>query len=209
MFVGAVQDVTESKHAEEALNRAGCKLEHMARVTTLGVLTASIAHEVNQPLSGIIKNASMCLRLLDTDPPNVAGARETGRRTLRDGNRASDVIGRLRALFSNKESRLELVDLNEPTREVIALSLSELRRNRVILQSMLADELPRVHGDRVQLQQVILNLLRNASDAMLGVDDRPRTLLIRTEREAGSTRGAHRLPDEFIRPPDARTGRLH
>ena len=143
MFVGALQDVTESTVAEEALNRARSELAHVARVTTLSALTASIAHEVNQPLSGIITNASTCLRMLDADPPNIDGARETARRTIRDGNRASDVVTRLRALFSKKEFTLESLDLNEATREVIALSLSELQRNRVILQSELADDLPR------------------------------------------------------------------
>jgi PAS domain S-box-containing protein len=185
MFVGALQDVTESLVAEEALNRARSELAHVARVTTLSALTASIAHEVNQPLSGIITNASTCLRMLDADPPNVEGARETARRTIRDGNRASDVITRLRALFSKKQFSLESVDLNEATQEVITLSRSELQRNRVVLQSELADDLPNVTGDRVQLQQVILNLLRNASDAMVDVHDRPRQLLIKTEDEAG------------------------
>jgi signal transduction histidine kinase len=154
-------------------------------VTTLNTLTASIAHEVNQPLSGIITNASTCLRMLDSDPPNVDGARETARRTIRDGKRASDVITRLRALFSKKEFTMEPLDLNEATQEVIALSLSDLQRNRVILRSELADDLPPVTGDRVQLQQVILNLMRNASDAMVGVDDRPRELLIKTEWDRG------------------------
>ncbi len=185
MFVGALQDVTESMVAEEALNRARSDLAHVARVTTLSTLTASIAHEVNQPLSGIITNAGTCLRMLDANPPNVEGARETARRTIRDGNRASDVITRLRALFSKKEFSLESLDLNEATREVITLSLSELQRKRVVLQSELADDLPTVTGDRIQLQQVILNLLRNASDAMVDVGDRPRQLLIRTEPEGG------------------------
>ena len=185
MFVGALQDVTESMVAEAALNRARSELAHVARVTTLSTLTASIAHEVNQPLSGIITNAGTCLRMLDANPPNIDGARETARRTIRDGNRASEVITRLRALFSKKEITLEALDLNEATREVIALSFSELQRNRVLVQSELADDLPSITGDRIQLQQVILNLLRNASDAMVGVDDRPRQLLIRTEREDG------------------------
>jgi C4-dicarboxylate-specific signal transduction histidine kinase len=115
-------------------------------------------------LSGIITNAGTCLRMLAADPPNVDGARETARRTIRDGNRASDVITRLRALFGKKNAITESVDLNEATGEVIALSLRELQRSRVILRAELADDLPLVTGDRVQLQQVILNL------AMSGVD---------------------------------------
>jgi PAS domain S-box-containing protein len=185
VFVGAVQDVTASKMAQEALNRARSELAHVARVTTVSALTASIAHEVNQPLSGIITNAGTCLRMLAADPPDIDGARETARRTIRDGNRASDVITRLRALFSKKEFTLEPLDLNEATREVIALSSNDLQRNRVILQSELTDDLPTITGDRIQLQQVILNLLRNASDAMVDIHDRPRQLLIRTEREDG------------------------
>lgn len=183
LFIGALQDVTESKVAEEALDRARSELAHVARVTTLNALTASIAHEINQPLSGIITNASTCLRMLNGEPPNIDGARETVRRTLRDGNRASDVITRLRTLFSKKEFTLEPLDLNEAIREVIALSLSDLQRNRVVLRSELSEDLPSIVGDRIQLQQVTLNLLRNASDAMVAVEDRPRQLLIRSERE--------------------------
>ena len=183
-YIAAVQDVTERRLSEEALDKARSEFAHVARVMSLGALTASIAHEVNQPLSGIITNASTCMRMLEADPPNIDGARETVRRTIRDGHRASDVITRLRALFSRKDVATELVDLNEATREVIALALSELQRNRVIVKPELADELPIVAGDRVQLQQVILNLLRNASDAMSSVDDRPRQLLIRTEHDA-------------------------
>jgi PAS domain S-box-containing protein len=182
-YIAAVQDVTERRLSEEALGRLRSELAHVARVATLGALTASIAHEVNQPLSGIITNASTCLRMLNTEPPNVDGARETTRRTIRDGNRASEVITRLRALFSKKDATTESVDLNEATREVIALSLSELQGSRIILRTELSDGLPPVTGDRVQLQQVILNLIRNASDAMSAVGDRPRDLLIRTERD--------------------------
>jgi len=157
-------------------------------VMSLGALTASIAHEVNQPLSGIITNASTCLKMLDADFPNVDGARETAKRTIRDGRRAADVITRLRALFTNKDAATELVDLNEATREVIALSRSELERNRVVTRTELADTLPLVTADRVQLQQVIINLLRNGSDAMSEVDDRPRELLFRTEVDEGGVR---------------------
>ncbi|HTS35763.1 MAG TPA: PAS domain-containing protein [Candidatus Solibacter sp.] len=183
LFIGALQDVTESKAAEAALDRARSELAHVSRVSTLNALTASVAHEINQPLSGIITNAGTCLRMLNGDPPNVDGARETARRTLRDGNRASDVISRLRTLYSRKELTLELVDLNEAMREVIALSLGDLQRNKVVLRSELADDLPPVIGDRIQLQQVMMNLFRNASDAMISVEDRPRQLLIRTRRE--------------------------
>jgi C4-dicarboxylate-specific signal transduction histidine kinase len=173
------------KRAQEELRNTQAELAHMTRVMTMGELTASIAHEINQPLSGIITNANTCLRMLAADPPNVDGARETARRTIRDGNRASDVITRLRALFSKKDASTESVDLNEATREVIALSSSKLQKNKVILGLELADDLPFVTGDRVQLQQVILNLLVNASDAMSTVDGRPRKLLIKTEQDEG------------------------
>jgi PAS domain S-box-containing protein len=180
-YIAAVQDVTARQMSEEALARARSELAEVSRVTSLGVLAASIAHEVNQPLQGIITNANTCLRMLDADPPNVGGARETARRTFRDGNRASDVIRRLRGLFAKQGVTTESVDLNEATREVMALTSGELRRSRVILRPELADGLPPVTGDRVQLQQVILNLLLNALDAMRGIEDRPRHLVIRTE----------------------------
>jgi PAS domain S-box-containing protein len=185
VFVGAVQDVTASKIAQEALNRAGAELAHVSKVTSLSALTASIAHEVNQPLSGIITNAGTCLRMLDATPPNIDGALETARRTIRDGNRAAHVIQRLRALFSKEEFTLETLDLNEAAREVIALSSNDLQQNRVVVHLDLAQDLPKVTGDRVQIQQVILNLIRNASEAMGGLQDRQRRLLIKTARENG------------------------
>jgi PAS domain S-box-containing protein len=186
-YIAVVQDVTAHRLTEEARDKARSELAHVARVMSLGTMTASIAHELNQPLSGIVTNASTCMRMLATDPPNVDGARETVRRTIRDANRASDVITRLRALFGKKDPTAESVDLNEATREVIALSLSERQRNRVILQAELEDDLPLVTGDRIQLQQVVLNLLLNASDAMIDVDDRPRKMVIRTERDGGDS----------------------
>jgi PAS domain S-box-containing protein len=182
-YIAAVQDITARRLSEEALEKARSDLAKVARATSLGVLTASVAHEVNQPLAGIITNAGTCLRMLDAEPPNLEGARETARRTIRDGNRASDVIKRLRALFSNDELTLEWLDLNEVTREVVALAASDLQRNRAAVQLELAEDLPVIRGDRIQLQQVILNLLRNASDAMVGIDDRPRQVLIGTARE--------------------------
>lgn len=164
------------------------ELAHASRVTSLGVLAASIAHEVNQPLSGIITNAGTCLRMLSVDPPNVEGACETARRAIRDGNRAAEVVTRLRKLYTKKEPTPEPLDLNEAAREVIALSLSRLQRDGVILRQELADDLPLVTGDHVQLQQVVLNLILNAADAMSGVEDRPKELLIRTERAGDGVR---------------------
>jgi PAS domain S-box-containing protein len=184
-YIASVQDVTARTLAEKARDKAQSELANVARVMSLGALTASIAHEVNQPLSGIITNASTCLRMLATDPPQLEGARETARRTIRDGNRMSEVIARLRALFSKKEPTTESVNLNDAVLEVIALSIVELQKNRVMLCPELADDLPFITGDRVQLQQVILNLLRNGSDAMSTVEDRPRQLVIRTERDDG------------------------
>ena len=183
--VAFVLDLTARKHAENALQLANAQLAQATRIMTLNALTASIAHEVNQPLAGIITNASTCLRMLDANPPNVEGARETARRTLRDGNRASDVIQRVRTLFSKKEVTLELLDLNEATRDVIAMLLSDLKINHVVVRTEFAGDLPRVTGDRVQLQQVILNMVRNGSEAMRDVHSRPRELVIKTERDAG------------------------
>lgn len=173
------------RRSEKELGRTRVELARVARVTTLGALTASIAHEVSQPLSGILTNASTCQRLLAADPPDVEGARETVRRTLRDADRASDVVKRLRALFAGKDGATEAVDLNEAVREIAALSSRRLERDRIVLEQDLAGGLPPVTGDRIQLQQVVLNLLLNAAEALSEVRDRPRQVVIRTERDDG------------------------
>ena len=184
-FSGAMQDITPQKLSADALGAARSELARVSRITSLGALTASIAHEINQPLSGIITNASTSLRMLGADPPNVEGARETARRTIRDANRGAEVISRLRALYSGRELSPQLVDLNEAAREVVTLWFDDLQRNRVSLRTAFAPDLPIVMGDRLQLQQVVLNLLRNASDAMGGIYDRPRELLVKTEQDDG------------------------
>jgi PAS domain S-box-containing protein len=188
-WYGTNVDIEDRKRAEEALRRSEARLSRAAQTAIAGEFAASVAHEINQPLSGIITNASTCLRMLAASPPNIDGALETARRTIRDGNRASDVITRLRALFRKQGPLTGSVDLNEAAGEVIALLQGELEAGRVVLRTDLAGDLPLVTGDRVQLQQVILNLLRNASDAMRGIDDRPRQVVLKTESDGdGSVR---------------------
>ncbi len=180
-FSHIVSIAIQRVRSEDALERARSELAHVARVASLGVLTASIAHEVNQPLSGIITNASTCRRMLSADPPDILGASETARRTLRDGSRAVEVIAKLRTLFAKRPATRELVDLNEAAREVLALLRSDLLRRRVCVHAALDPDLPAVRGDRVQLQQVILNVVLNAADAMTEVQGRPRDLSLCTE----------------------------
>ena len=151
----------------------------------MGELAASIAHEVNQPLSGIVTNANAGLRWMAGDSPNIAEAREALRRIVRDGNRTGDVISRMRALFKKARTAKDRLDINEAIEEVVILTQSEARRNKVALRTELAADLPPVLGDRVQLQQVVVNLILNAIEAMDTVEDRERDLLIRTQRGQG------------------------
>jgi PAS domain S-box-containing protein len=185
VFMGALQDITARKLAEDDLNRARAELAHMSRAAALSTLTASIAHEVSQPLAGILANGSTSSRMLAMDPPNLDGARAAIQRTIRDGQRASEVIKRLRAMFARRPPSFEPVDLHEAAREVLALSASELQRRRVIVRTDFAEPFAPVQADRIQLQQVILNLVLNAVDAMETVDGRPRELHIASRRADG------------------------
>jgi PAS domain S-box-containing protein len=179
-FVGAALDVTERKRAEEALRQAQADLAHVNRVTTMGELAASIAHEVNQPLAAVALNANACLRWLARESPDLDEAREAARRVIRDGNRANEVITRLRALVQKTETQKTRLDINEAIEEVVLLTQNEAARKGVRLRLELTADLPPVFGDRVQLQQVILNLVMNGVEAMGAVIDRPRELLIRS-----------------------------
>ena len=181
-FVGTVIDATERKGAEEALREAQTELAHVTRVMTMGELAASIAHEINQPLAAVITNGSACLRWLAGATPNLDEAREAVERIIRDGNRASDVIGRIRALVKKSGSEQGRLDINEVIQEVVGLIQTEIQKNGVVLRMELAGDLPRVLGDRVQLQQVILNLLMNGIEAMSTVTDRSRDLLLRSRQ---------------------------
>jgi PAS domain S-box-containing protein len=179
-----ITDVTEQKRAEEALRQAQAELAHVSRVTTLGEMAASIAHEVDQPLSGVVINATASLRFLNNARPNLDEVRDGLQAISRDGQRASDVIARIRALARRSATRKEPLDINEVIREVVVLADGEVRRTRARLRTELAGNLPRVIGDPVQLQQVVLNLLLNGLESMQAVVGRPRELGISTHSEA-------------------------
>jgi C4-dicarboxylate-specific signal transduction histidine kinase len=156
--------------ASEALQQAHADLAHISRVTTMGELTASLAHEVNQPIAAAVTNANACLRWLAGDIPNLEEARGAARRIVRDGTRAAEIISRIRLLFKKGAPRREMVDVNEVIREMIVLLGSEATRYSISVQTDFAADLPQVMGDRVQLQQVMMNLIMNSIDAMKDVD---------------------------------------
>jgi PAS domain S-box-containing protein len=186
-FVGAVMDVTASKRAEEQLNLLRAELAHVTRVTTLGELTAAIAHEVNQPLTGLVISGNACLRWLSGETPNLPAARRAVERMINDGSRAGEVISRIRAMVKKSPPRRDKLSINSTLMEVIALIRVELQRNNVSLRTEFCDELPLVPGDRIQLQQVILNLIMNAIDAMSGVAHPQRELLLASAKDGPSS----------------------
>jgi PAS domain S-box-containing protein len=171
------EDITEAKRADEALATARAELARVARLTTLGQLAASIAHEVNQPLGAMVANAAACDYWLAAAQPETAKAQKVLKTIIADGQRASAVIGRIRAQLSRQPTSREALDINEVIRDALELARYELRRNRIVLESALAQGLPRVHADRVQLQQVLLNLVVNAIEATTPVDG-PRQLVV-------------------------------
>jgi C4-dicarboxylate-specific signal transduction histidine kinase len=191
-LIGTVQDLQrtnealeaesrERKRAEEKLQQAQADLAHVSRITTMGELTASLAHEVNQPLAAAVTNANTCLRWLNRDSPDVEEARAAALRIVRDGTRAAEIISRVRLLFQKGAAQRELVDLNEVIREMVVLLRSETVRYNLSVRADLSSDLPRILGDRVQLQQVMLNLIVNSIDAMKNVDGY-RELIIKSQR---------------------------
>jgi C4-dicarboxylate-specific signal transduction histidine kinase len=181
----ACEDITERKRVSEALREVQRELAHATRVATMGQLTASIAHEVNQPIAATVTNAQAALRWLDARPPDLEESRAALARIVKDGRRAGDVISRIRGLISKAPPQKDRVQINGAIREVIELTRVEATKNGVAVRTELAEGLPIVEADRVGLQQVMLNLIINAVEAMSGVTEGARDLLVSSEK-AGS-----------------------
>jgi PAS domain S-box-containing protein len=185
-LVGTVMDVTERKRTEEErerLRQVQADLAHVTRVTTMGELTASLAHEINQPIAATVTNAGACLRWLAAQPPDLEEARQALGRIVKDGSRAGEVIARIRALVKKSPPQQDRLDINETIQEIILLTDTEVHRNRISLQTQLANDLPPILGDRIQLQQVVLNLIKNAVEAMSAVNDGPRELRVSSGKD--------------------------
>jgi signal transduction histidine kinase len=186
-----LSEMSQRKRTEESLRKAQDDLARVSRITTIGELAATIAHEVNQPLSGVLTNGTACLRWLagvEASSPNLEEARQAVERIIRDGKRAGDVILRLRNFFKASEGEKTSLKTNEVVESVVMLVRHELERNDVLLRMDLCEQLPSVQGDSVQLQQVLLNLILNAADALAGVVDRPKELTIVTRSQSGGVR---------------------
>ncbi len=183
IFVGIIRDLTSRKRTEAELEQARAELVRVARVTTLGELTAAIAHEVNQPLTGLVSSGNACLRWLAGDVPNLKAARESVERMISAGSRAGEVIRRIRALVGKAPPLRDRLNINDAITEVIALIRGEIQRNHVSLRTKLSTDVPLVLGDRIQLQQVILNLILNAMEAMSDVSPQPRELSVSSAKD--------------------------
>ena len=177
----SIASLSEQKRAEEALRQAQADLARVNRVTTMGALTASIAHEVNQPITAAATNADACMRWLSCDPPNLEEARAAAKGIVKDATRAAEIINRIRLLFKKGATQRELLDVNDVIREMIVLLRGEVAQHSVSVRTELAADLPQVMGDRVQLQQVMMNLMSNGIDAMKDVEG-PRELAIQSQR---------------------------
>jgi PAS domain S-box-containing protein len=182
-FIGAVMDVTEARRVEQQMHQARTELAHVARVMTLGELTAAIAHEINQPLSAVVTGGRACVRWLTKEPPNVEEARSAVEDMIDSGIRAGEVIGRLRAMMKKSPAHRELLNTNDAILAVIALVGAEAQRNRVALRTELSNDLPLIFGDRIQLQQVILNLVMNAIEAMRGIAESEREVFVVSRKD--------------------------
>jgi PAS domain S-box-containing protein len=180
-FVGSSTDITERKQAEEALRQAQGDLARVNRVTTMGELTASLAHEVNQPIAAAVTDARTCLRWLARDHPDLEEGREAASRMVKDATRAAEIISRIRLLFKKGTAQREPLHINEIIREMIVLLHSEAARYSISVRTELAPDLPQLMGDRVQLQQVLMNLMINGIDAMKDVNEK-RELALKSQR---------------------------
>jgi C4-dicarboxylate-specific signal transduction histidine kinase len=175
--------MAEQRRTEEALQVTRTELARVVRITTIGELAASIAHEVNQPLAAVVANADACVAWLARDHPDLVAARAAAERATQGATRASEVIGRIRSLINKTAPERARVQVNEIIREVVALADRQASKNEVSVQPVLAPELSTIFGDRIQLQQVILNLMLNGIEAMNGISDRPRRLVIRSQMQ--------------------------
>jgi C4-dicarboxylate-specific signal transduction histidine kinase len=186
-----LSEMSQRKQTEASLRKAHDDLARISRITTIGELAATIAHEVNQPLSGVLTNGNACLRWLagvESSSPNLEEARQAVERMIRDGKRAGDVILRLRNFFNASGGEKISLQINEVVESIVMLVRHELERNHILLKTELSERLPTVEGDSVQLQQVLLNLILNAADALADVVDRPRELTIETRPQSGGVR---------------------
>lgn len=196
-WYGLLIDIDDRKNIQEALRRTESRLLRATQIATVGELSASIAHEINQPLGAIVTNAYACLRWLSTEPANLLRAREAAERIVRDGKDTVDVVGRIRALFKRTKVQHVMLDLNSLVTEVVRILGAESFRHGAVVETDLQGDLQAVLGDRVQIQQLILNLLMNGLDAMDSICDRPKRIVIRT-RQSGPTTALVEIEDSGI-----------